>query len=1285
MGSAKRSEKHLPKPKGRPPKNVRYVTIEKIKTMEFIRKVDPLNLQSANLAESWRVFWQNYQIFATAAEVDKKPENVKIAIFLNATGPEAVEIYNSFNLTEDEKKKYDTVTQAFADFCKPKKNEVYESYVFHTRKQETGEPFDSFLMNIKKLVRTCGFEDERRMLRDRIVLGVADKQLQKKLIETENLTLDKAIDMGRSAEVAKSQMEKLQQGISTLNMVKSVPNQRIFNNKTNTNFNHNFRQKVDSNKTQKYAHEYKNQQIERCKYCLQSHNVRKCPAHGSTCRNCGKKNHYAVACRTKLHQVRELRDMNFTTRGNTNNSTDDELFINVIGKTDINENKVWVENIKIGNKIVKFKLDSGADINVLPNETFQLLGHTNLEKIEAKIQAYGGATLETVGKAKFKCIIRNQAKELEFAIVKNGTTPILGLETCVELNLIKRIDTLSQNSNKEKFLKENADLFEGVGTFVTNFNIELKEGNNPVAKPARRIPLSIREAVKAELDRLEKLGIIEKSDNPANWISNIVIVEKPGKKVRICLDPKELNEALKPVNHPIPTFQEISAKLANKSYFTTLDLKDGYFQIELNEATSELCTFSTPFGSYKYKRLPFGIRTAPEIFQKHNEKNFMDIEGASVYIDDIFIAAENEKEHDEILNKVIERARKLNIKFNKNKVQYKVNTVRFLGHIISQEGISCDPDRVKAIQSLTPPQNKKELQQLFGLINYVRTFIPHLSEISAPLRELLKKNSCFKWEQLHTSCLERIKTDIAKAPTLKIFNETKEIVIQADASKHGLGACMLQENRPIYFASRSLSETEINYSQIEKELLSIVFACHKFHYFIYGRAFKVITDHKPLLGVFNKDITKIPNPRLQRMLLRLSKYNIKIEHSPGKYMYIADLLSRNFIRDKVQPEISDLNSMIHSINVGESKKKKFVEETIKDDSLSLLKTVLENGWPTQKSTLPEKIKYFWKMKNNLLLDEGIIFLNERILVPVSMRQEILDTLHKSHQGIEKTKNRARSLIYWPGIDQDIENIIGRCQVCQKYRSSNVKEPYLPHEVPNLPFDKIGMDILEIGKELYLVVNDYFSKYIEIIPIKNKKTSEIITKLKLLFSTHGLPKTIIADNNPFGSYMFRQFCEAYDMQIITTSPNYPQANGLAERTVQTAKGLIQKARDSNEELWMSLLEFRNTPMKGSKRSPAEILMGRKQRTLLPSKISVPQDHQHYHNQIKENNRNYKAHYDKHTRPKNNFQQGERIWVKSGKIWVKGIIESKHPTPRSYWVTLTDGTTLRRNSCFLRSRK
>lgn len=1259
------------RPRGRP-KKVQYIFVPN--NMEFLKRIEDLKLDG-NLAENWRVFSQNWEQFAAAIEFNKKDELAKIGIFLNEAGTRAIELFHSsLVLSEVQKKKFDDVYKAFEKFCLPKKNEMYESFLFLSRNQREGEKFDSFLIDIKKLVKSCGYDTQNdRMLRDRIVLGINNKKLQKRMLEVDALTLEKAIEMARAEEISNLQSTTLQtfQQRDILTAEVCAVNRNFSKQK--------HKEIIDKNKNKSFLANKNVKPVNinqiKCKFCNQIHEYGKCSAFGKTCTKCKKRNHLAICCYSKT--VSEICK--------SSDQTDNCFYIDTIDKSKYNIKNSWFEKISVNGKILDLKLDTGAEYNVMPFEIVKKLKNVELRKTDLILVAYGGNRLNLVGEVVLECCFKNEISFEKFAVVKGDAIPIFGLQGCLNLKLVKRLDSL-QMWSKEKILKDYKMNFEGLGCFVDDFKIELKENVVSVAKPPRRVPLSLIKPLKSELDRLEKLKIIEKTNGPADWISNLVIVEKSNGNIRLCLDPQDLNRSIKDESVLIPKFDDVISKISGKKYFSVLDNKEGFFQIKLDENSSKLCTFNSPFGCYKFLRLPFGIKIAPEAFQKCNEMNFEGIDGIAIYIDDILIFSDTVEEHNKIMKKVMERAKEKNIKFNKDKFQFQQTEVKFLGHKISQFGISFDDNRIRAIEELGTPKNKKDVQKLLGMVNYLQKTIPNLADISTPLRELLKKDVVFNWYPNHDSCLKEIKNLIVQAPKLKPFDPSLDIVIQTDASKSGVGCCLLQGGSPISFASKSLTETEIRYSQIEKEMLAICYACEKFHNWVYGRDFLVQTDHKPLLGIVNKPVNKIPSGKLQRMKMKLWKYKIKLEYLPGSRMFIADLLSRDYIKDEETDTIAGLDGLVHSINVSEEKMLKFQEETDRDSVMSELKKIILEGWPKFKKMLPENVKSFWKFKENLFLENNIIFFDDRLLVPASLRSYILEILHKPHFGIEKTKMRAREIVYWPGLMTDIENMIEKCNICQQFRPNQRREPLLSHEIPLYPFMKIGMDIFEFKGKDFLVVVDYYSKFIDIKSLGRKTASCVINVLKPIFAVHGLPKEIIADNVPFGSYEFRSFMKKYDIEVKTTSPLYPQSNGMSERAVQIAKNILK--RSVSDDYWLSLLEYRNTVIKDLELSPNQLLLGRKTRSQLPEKLSqfkiksVP----NLKNNFDYKNKQSAKYYNRNVKKESVFTKGEQIWFKNGNTWAQAIIIEKDSSPRSYWIkVINNGKILRRTTYFLRKER
>ncbi|XP_018359748.1 PREDICTED: uncharacterized protein K02A2.6-like [Trachymyrmex cornetzi] len=544
----------------------------------------------------------------TANGFQEKSGEVKVAILLNTIGDEGIDIFNNFNLSEADQKKYDVVVKKFDEYFLPKKNIIYERFLFYKRIQEPNEPVDNFVKKLKKIAQNCEFMDEQDMIRDRIVLGIADVTVQEKLLGMTDLKLEKAVEICRAKEKQKKPISPKDQG-----------------------------RKEETQDVTEFQ----------CRRCNRRHRPRECPAFGKKCNRCGKLNHFEVACRVK--GIQEVEDVE-----------EDEMLaiesVNIV-KSEVLQISVseWFENVKLENKIIKFKLDTGAQVNILPEKIFNSLNsmNTKLEKTNIILEAYGGQKFKPSGKVRLRCKAKGCVRIQEFIIVRNERVPLLGLKSCIELGLLKKVVTVKVIEGKDEFIKKNEDLFSGIGTFQEKCKISLKQDCCPVVRPPRRIPLALKDKLKTTLNDLESKGIIAKTKGPVEWSSNLVIVEKPNGTLRICLDPVDLNKSIKRELCLLPTLEEVSATLSGKKWFTVLDLKDGFYHVELDKNSSKLCIFGSPFGSYNFKRLPFGLSLVPELFQKINNKNFGDIEGVIVYIDDIFV--ETKDIHDSILDKVLER------------------------------------------------------------------------------------------------------------------------------------------------------------------------------------------------------------------------------------------------------------------------------------------------------------------------------------------------------------------------------------------------------------------------------------------------------------------------------------------------------------------------------------------------------------------------------------------------------------------------------------------------------
>ncbi|VEN53148.1 unnamed protein product [Callosobruchus maculatus] len=576
------------------------------------------------------------------------------------------------------------------------------------------------------------------------------------------------------------------------------------------------------------------------------------------------------------------------------------------------------------------------------------------------------------------------------------------------------------------------------------------------------------------------------------------------------------------------------------------------------------------------------------------------------------------------------------------------------------------------------------------MAKYLSKFVPNMSKITAPLRELTRQNVCFDWVDEHETSFTQLKHLLTQAPVLSYFDPSKSIEIETDSSKDGLGACLLQDGHPIAFASRSLNTTEQKYAQIEKEMLAIVFAVQKFHFFIYGlKNVRINSDHKPLEVIFKKDLASI-SPRLQRMRLRLLNYDLCVVYKPGKYLYIADTLSRAFLCEKGQKSDREFNFAVHSviknIPMSDERKTQFRNETKNDPQLQVIADYCVNGWPNNKHTLCEFAKHFFKIKDSLTFADGLLLFCDKVVVPYSLRHEMLKLLHEGHIGIEKSKARARQVFYWPGLNEDIETFNKKCKICESNARRQQKESLMLYPIAERPWERLGLDIFSYGDKCYLVIFDSFSNWLEVSRLKDKSSSSIIKALKKVFCVFGSPDMISCDNVPFNSLYFREFAKEWNFKILFRSPNYPRSNGLAEKGVDIGKKIVKNALKGNGDIEISLLQYRNSPLKHIGYSPSQLLMSRICKTKIPisSDLLKPKLCENVQDKLKNRHNVYNKYYNRSARDLQPLEANTDVTVYNHvqKEWEPGRIVTEHNSPRSYLVENQFGDTVRRNRVDLR---
>lgn len=1272
----------------------------------------PEMVWDGDLSENWERFYQRFEMYIGATGNAAKADKVKcnmLLMFVTAK-EQGRKVFNNFTFAaEEDNRKLETVVGKFQKYCCPKRNEAFERYKFLSRKQREFEKFDDFVRDIRTLSNTCGFADKQdSLIRDIIVMNTNSESLRRKLLKTENLTLENAIQMGKLDEEADRQAQDMKPSVPRGDVVHSIDRVPLPERGIPVNTRVPFRHVPSQPSTSRAHTAYQNKQSPAahtpsrnntrhvCHRCNRSHPPMRCPAFNQICDNCNRRGHFASCCRSRPNN-RRINEVKEEQVQHLEGQFDEQLYIESVCNT--NANNDWLIDVTTShNKQFTCKVDTGAQANVMSLGVFQkLYPHRNMLSTNVKLSNYSNGNIPVIGKYLVNIEFQQQKHCLTFYIVNINSTTIIGLKAARLLKLVRNIDSVNTNASYENLMNEYDDIFNGLGCIATDYKIRLDPNVVPVNNKARNVPFALRSKLKDELQRMQRVGIILNVDEPTEWVNSIVIVEKSDGTIRVCLDPKTLNNAILREHYSIPTRDDLVSEFAGAKYFSKLDATTAFHQIKLDDESSRYCTFNTPFGRFRYLRMPYGISSASEVFHREVRRIYENIEGVNTSMDDMIIWGRTRQEHDERLKNVLEVTRKANLKLNKKKCIFGVTSIKFMGDILSSEGLKADPDKVKAIKGLAAPSTKTELQSFLGMVNYLGRFVPDLTKRTVLMRELTKNKIEWHWSREHTLEFENLKQLISSTPVLKFFDPSLPIKVSADASSYGLGAVLLQkhenEYHPVAYASRAMTETEKKYAQIEKETLAIVFAMEKFHQYVYGQHFVMETDHKPLVTLFDKDLSKCPL-RIQRFIIRLQKYTFSLSYMPGKFLHTADALSRS-------------SMMISTIDAADQR----LEESVKlataelplssrcqqqirdfsndDDELVAVKHYVKNGWPAARNLCRFETRPYYAYAHELTIVNDILFKGTQFVIPKSLRKSMLEKIHEGHLGEIKCKTRARELVFWPGMSHDIENIVSSCPTCTTYRNKHSNQPINSQNIPDFPFQIVGSDLFVFNGEIYIIVVDYFSCYPEVILLgKDASSRKVINSLKPVFARFGIPLKLITDNGPqYSSHEFKQFAEEWDFIHKTSSPRYAKGNALAERAVQTMKNLLKKAKASGQDFNKSLLVYRSTPLQCGL-SPSQLLMHRRIRNNLPVNNSS------LHFSTSSNTRNIDAerqkqkfYHDRTSRDLSILTNGApvRLYNFEKEDWsLKGTVVEM-VSPRSYLVRCLNGATYRRNRVHLRKDK
>ena len=500
----------------------------------------------------------------------------------------------------------------------------------------------------------------------------------------------------------------------------------------------------------------------------------------------------------------------------------------------------------------------------------------------------------------------------------------------------------------------------------------------------------------------------------------------------------------------MPTAEELFTQLNGGEKFSKLDLSSAYQQVLLDEESKQYVTINTHLGLFRYTRLPFGVAASPAIFQQTMDSIMSGLNG----VGDLIVTGSNDEEHFRNLESTLKRLHSMGVKLKKSKCVFMKPSVEYFAFVVDRHGIHPSPRKVQAIQVVPVPENPTELKSFLGLVNYYRKFLPDMSTLVNPLNRLLAHDVPWGWTQDCQEAFQMLKEALLNSPLLAHYDPNKPVRLAVDASSYGLGAVLSHvshdgEERPIAYASRTLSSSEKNYAMIEKEALAIVFGIKKFHQYLFGRRFTLLTDHKPLTLLLGpkRGIPVLAASRLQRWSIQLSAYQCDIKYRPSKNHVNADSLS--LLPRKTVEEADDWTLEADQVNRVQMERTPVTatqirEATRGDPVLSRVVYCTLHGWPAQDS-IPEELKMYYTKQEEFTVEDGCLLGGTRVVIPAKYRAAVLSELHFNHPGMVRMRSLARLHVWWPSLDHDVEQTVRDCDDCQANRSRSplkVNNPWI---------------------------------------------------------------------------------------------------------------------------------------------------------------------------------------------------------------------------------------------------
>lgn len=1204
----------------------------------------------------------------------KADADVQLPLLLNSLGRDGTDIYDGL---PEPKNTYPDAVLRLKEYFGGKTSILLRRKEFLQARQSQKETITEFTCRLRRLAKDCNFgASTNELLRDIFVCGVRDDKLGEKLLTEDASTLTFELAIRKAEAFERARLERRSVGATVAAMSHKpadVKDERGANGATGPRRNDRPRgnQGVVTSHPNHPIHPRPNPSFKReCYRCGSTTHIASnsdCPARAVVCSSCGKTGHYHKMCRSsksnipkRVCEIHSCEDHPTVSNVQEENETSHySVYATSFSVPEVRKD-VFVNDVHMS-----VLCDTGAEINVMP---FECMPHVKLDTTNIRINAWGNFQIPVLGSCVCTVKYGNACVSDKFYVVDiSDSLPLLSYPLSKRLGIIAelanlQIDTVTPTTPSDainKLVSDYSHVFNRDGLLKTGYeyDVTLRDdaSNCRYTPTARRIPPALHDKVEQELNRMIELDVIRKVEGPLQYCSPMVVTYKRNGELRICADLRRLNQSVVREKMQIPTFDELRSKLNNPKFFTHLDMRNGFWQIPVSSDTQAVLSFSTPFGNFCYKRLCFGISSAPEIYTKVMTDLLSGISNLLIYIDDVVIATSTLEEHEKILKQVLQRLDAAGLALNRDKCHFAKQSVQFLGHVWSADGVRPSPNKIRALRDMPTPDSTPSLHSFLGLAAYLgQRTVPHYSTLCQPLWTMIKEKS-MQWTPERLEAFTKLREALLEEVNLAYFDPNKSVVVQTDASGTGVGGVLLQDNKPVIFCSRLLTETERRYAQIEREFLGIVFTLKRLEKYLIGIDFELQTDHRPLISIFKKPIDCLSN-RLQRWIITIQHQSFKAVHIKGTDNVLSDCFSRNALPGiPPSPEETAEYTVCGILRSYPLNLKDVASATVQDDVLKKVTSAIQDNWIGSDYKL---LKPYYHIRDQLSLkvqDDGTLITKAgRVIIPYSLTKRLLASTHEGHMGNNKMKGMLRAYCYWPNMSRDIEDYVRRCTSCTTHQQRGDAAPLTPvAETEKRTWNKVALDLTgpsdTLGGRVLLTLIDLHSRFPEAVILRNGTSREIVEILTCMFSRYGYPNIVITDHGtPFVSAEFEEFLRAHDIIHHKSSLYYPRANSTVERLHFTLKNRLKKIKTSNPTtplllaLQTVLRDIRSTPNDVTGETPFQRFFNRPMQVDL-SRLSVSDNNQGPTSCSRNVRREYAKKWSISDR---NYQLGDYVLVRKG---------------------------------------